>query len=80
MSTANLFDLDAELGSEEDEDFEGEAEDSRPRKQKAPGVIDDSSDEEEDDDEEAEREVRPTTLHQETHLTNKRGRFAKDSS
>ena len=56
MTTANLFDLDAELGSEEDEEFEGEEEAPRPRKQKA--NIDDSSEEEEDDDEEAEREVR----------------------
>ncbi|KAH0132210.1 transcription elongation factor spt6, partial [Aureobasidium melanogenum] len=56
MTTANLFDLDAELGSEEDEEFEGDEEESRPRKQKA--NIDDSSEEEEDDDEEAEREIR----------------------
>jgi transcription elongation factor SPT6 len=56
MTTANLFDLDAELGSEEDEEFEGEEEAPRARKQKA--NIDDSSEEEEDDDEEAEREVR----------------------
>ncbi|KAH0258259.1 transcription elongation factor spt6, partial [Aureobasidium melanogenum] len=56
MTTANLFDLDAELGSEEDEEFEGDEEEPRPRKQKA--NIDDSSEEEEDDDEEAEREIR----------------------
>jgi len=56
MTTANLFDLDAELGSEEDEEFEGDEEEPRPRKQKA--NVDDSSEEEEDDDEEAERAVR----------------------
>jgi len=78
MTTANLFDLDAELGTDEDEDFEEGEEAPRPRKQKAPGNIDDSSEEEEDDDEEAEREVRTPMTHQEGS-SNHMARFVKDS-
>lgn len=77
MTTANLFDLDAELGSEEDEEFEGDEEEPRPRKQKA--NIDDSSEEEEDDDEEAEREVRIHTIRP-SLSPDKAARFAKVSS
>lgn len=78
MTTANLFDLDAELGSEEDEEFEGDEEEPRPRKQKA--NIDDSSEEEEDDDEEAEREVRIYKHDSSKPLSNNPPRSAKVSS
>lgn len=59
MATANLFDLDAELGSEEDEDYDEEtgAVKTKTRPTNGANNMDDSSEEEEDDDEEAERAV-----------------------
>lgn len=55
MNTAALFDLDADIGSDEDEDFDENA----PRKpKKTNGELEDSSEEEDDDDdEEAQQEV-----------------------
>lgn len=55
MNTAALFDIDADVGSDEDEDFDENA----PRKpKKTNGDLDDSSEEEDDDDdEEAQQEV-----------------------
>lgn len=55
MNTAALFDIDADVGSDEDEDFD----ESAPRKpRQRNGEMDDSSEEEdEDDDEEAQQEV-----------------------
>ncbi|GAB7350079.1 hypothetical protein MBLNU459_g0746t1 [Dothideomycetes sp. NU459] len=60
MTTASLFDLDAELGSEEEDgDFDEENAASNPKKTPQNGVVDDSSEEEDDDDdEEAARQVR----------------------
>lgn len=62
MTTANLFDLDAELGSEkEDGDFDEENGEQQPKKRPQNGAMDDSSEEEDDDeDEEAARQVRCT--------------------
>ena len=57
---SNLFDTIADIGSEEDEDFEEG--DERPKK-KANGVdFEDSSEEEEEDDEEQLAAVRFTDL------------------
>lgn len=55
MNTAALFDIAADVGSDEDEDFDENA----PRKpKKTNGEMDDSSEEEDDDDdEEARQEV-----------------------
>ncbi|KAL1310467.1 hypothetical protein AAFC00_000760 [Neodothiora populina] len=59
MATANLFDLDAELGSEEDEDYDEQTGAVKTKTRPTNGAnMDDSSEEEEDDDEEAEREIR----------------------
>ena len=61
MATSDLFHLDAELGSDDDESFDEETGEVK-RRQKLNGTngrVEDSSEEdEEDDDEEAEREVR----------------------
>lgn len=56
--TDAFFDQMAELGSEDDEDFDGDAPESRPKANGENGV-DDSSEEEDEDDEERIREVRP---------------------
>jgi transcription elongation factor SPT6 len=49
-----LLDLDADVGSDEDEEFDEDA----PRRPKPTnGDLDDSSEEEDDDDEEAARKV-----------------------
>jgi transcription elongation factor SPT6 len=63
MSTRDLFDTIADVGSdeEEDEDFDGEGgEDAgeRPRKSNGANGLDDSSEEEDDDDDERLRAVR----------------------
>lgn len=61
MSTANLFDLDADVGSEDDESFDEETGETRRRINGANGHgddDDDSSEEEDDDDEEAAAEIR----------------------
>lgn len=56
---ATLFDLDAEVGSEEDESYDEATGDVRKKTNgTGDGAVDDSSEEEEDDDEEAERAVR----------------------
>lgn len=58
---ADFFDNQAELGSEEeDDDFDEETGESKPReKRRDPNGIEDSSEEDDDEDEEAERAVRP---------------------
>lgn len=59
MATSNLFDMDAEVGSEEDEDYDEETGAVRTKTRPTNGArLDDSSEEEDDDDEEAERQVR----------------------
>lgn len=60
MATSNFFDIDAELGSEEDEDYDEETGTVKTKTRPTNGArIDDSSEEEDDDDdEEAERQVR----------------------
>jgi transcription elongation factor SPT6 len=58
---ATLFDLDAQVGSEEDDDYDEETGEARQKAIRAEGVdgkLEDSSEEEDDDDEEAERQVR----------------------
>lgn len=50
--SSNLLDDVAELGSEEDEDFDEETGEVRNRANGTSGMIDDSSEEEEDDDDE----------------------------
>ena len=62
MATSALFDIDAEVGSEEDEDYDEETgqiktKTTRPTNGGGGANVDDSSEEEEDDDEEAERQV-----------------------
>jgi transcription elongation factor SPT6 len=62
MSTRDLFDTIADVGSdeEEDEDFDGEAGEageSRPKKTNGTNGIDDSSEEEDDDDEDRLRQA-----------------------
>lgn len=58
MATSNLFDIDAEVGSDEDEDFDDETGEVRTKTRGTNGAgIDDSSEEEEDDDEEEARKV-----------------------
>ena len=53
MATKDLFDLDATLGSEEeDEDFDEEMGEPRPKKSNGANGIEDSSEEEDDDDDE----------------------------
>jgi transcription elongation factor SPT6 len=52
MSTANLFDEIADVGSEEDEDFDEEGGEVRPRKTNGTNGMDDSSEEEDEDDDE----------------------------
>ncbi|KAF2133834.1 transcription elongation factor Spt6 [Dothidotthia symphoricarpi CBS 119687] len=53
MATKDLFDLDAALGSEEeDEDFDEEMGEARPKKSNGANGIDDSSEEEDEDDDE----------------------------
>ncbi|TKA60934.1 hypothetical protein B0A49_09602, partial [Cryomyces minteri] len=55
MSTSNLLDIAAELGSEEeDEDFDEETGEARRRTNGTNGALDDSSEEEDDDDNEEE--------------------------
>lgn len=60
MAAANLFDLNAELGSEEeDDDYDEETGEVGTKTKRVNGAIDDSSEEEEDDeDEEAAAAVR----------------------
>ncbi|KAF2084298.1 transcription elongation factor spt6 [Saccharata proteae CBS 121410] len=56
---SNLLDIAAEVGSEEDEDYDGEAgEEVTRNKDRRQDDVDDSSEEEEDDDPEAERQLR----------------------
>ena len=63
---SNLFDTIADIGSEEDEDFEEGGD--RPKK-KANGIdFEDSSEEEEEDDEEQLAAVRFTDLHPLSHI------------
>jgi|TARA_R110002003_G_scaffold117_22_gene10462 transcription elongation factor SPT6 len=53
MSTRDFFDTAAELGSEEeDEDFDEETGETRPKKTNGINGIDDSSEEEDEDDDE----------------------------
>jgi hypothetical protein len=52
MSTANLFDNIADVGSDEDEDFDEENGEVRPRKTNGANGMDDSSEEEDEDDDE----------------------------
>jgi transcription elongation factor SPT6 len=53
MSTANFFDTAADVGSEEeDEDFDEETGEVRPKKINGTNGIDDSSEEEDEDDDE----------------------------
>lgn len=54
MSTRDLFDTIADVGSdeEEDEDFDDEGGDVRPNKSNGVNGLEDSSEEEDDDDEE----------------------------
>ena len=54
---AEYFDTIAELGSEDDEDFDGDAPESRTKANGENGA-DDSSEEEDEDDEDRIREVR----------------------
>lgn len=54
---AEYFDTIAELGSEDDEDFDGEP-DERRSKPNGENGVEDSSEEEDDDDEERIRQVR----------------------
>ncbi|TKA51660.1 Transcription elongation factor spt6, partial [Cryomyces minteri] len=55
MSTSNLLDIAAELGSEEeDEDFDEDTGEARRRTNGTNGALDDSSEEEDDDDNEEE--------------------------
>lgn len=65
MSMRDLIQGEAELDDEEnDESFDEETGEPRPRKSKQNGQIDDSSEEEDDDDdEEAAREVRSKDLY-----------------
>lgn len=66
MATANLFDIDAEVGSEEDDDYDEETGQAVRKPKRTNGAnLDDSSEEEDDDDEEAEREV--SSAHTPTH-------------
>jgi len=77
MSTAALFDLDADVGSEDDGDFDEETGETRPRAAGADsnGNLDDSSEEEDDDDdEEAEREVREGFIADEDEVEEERKR------
>jgi transcription elongation factor SPT6 len=55
---AEYFDTVAELGSEDDEDFDGDATEGRPKADGENGVDDSSEEEDDDDDEERIREVR----------------------
>lgn len=58
MATSNLFDIDAELGSEEeDEDYDEETGEVRTKTRRTDGQVDDSSEEEEEDDEDEARKV-----------------------
>jgi hypothetical protein len=54
--TRAFFDMDAEVGSEEDEDFDETG--AAPKKVDGENGIDDSSEEEDEDDEDKIREVR----------------------
>jgi transcription elongation factor SPT6 len=54
MATKDFFDVDAEVGSDEDEDFEDGA---APAKVNGANGIEDSSEEEDEDDEDRIREV-----------------------
>ncbi|CAO2650067.1 Nn.00g013590.m01.CDS01 [Neocucurbitaria sp. VM-36] len=58
MATRDLFDTIADVGSdeEEDEDFDGEGGEVRPKKTNGANGIDDSSEEEDEDDDERLRE------------------------
>jgi transcription elongation factor SPT6 len=64
MSTKDLFDNEAQLDDEEeDEDFDEETGEARKGLSKANGDLNDSSEEEDDeDDEDAAREVSPRNL------------------
>ncbi|KAH7383811.1 transcription elongation factor-like protein spt6 [Pyrenochaeta sp. MPI-SDFR-AT-0127] len=58
MATKDFFDTVADVGSdeEEDEDFDGEAGEARPKKTNGTNGLDDSSEEEDEDDDERLRE------------------------
>lgn len=62
MSTRDLFDTVADVGSdeEEDEDFDGEGGAVRPKKTNGANGVDDSSEEEDEDDDERLREASAT--------------------
>ena len=66
MSTRDLFDTVADVGSdeEEDEDFDEEGAAARPKKSNGANGLDDSSEEEDEDDEEllAKACIGPHTL------------------
>jgi transcription elongation factor SPT6 len=55
---AEYFDTVAELGSEDDEDFDGDGPEGRSKANGENGVDDSSEEDDDDDDEERIREVR----------------------